>query len=146
MRYPRGTRQAVILVFKIGKIDRVGRRDTAETGSFTREKNNIASRSFNDLSLVEVNVLRLLAGRPLDGFKIWLKSAWNAKSLPHSSLTLPQLPSNVLFPPSMAKRTRRCVAALEKGEEIAREKRRRREKYKEEKGYAPYVYLEKQED
>lgn len=54
MRYTRGTRQAVCLAVKIDKIDRVGRRDTAETGSFARQKNNIASRSFNDLSLVKV--------------------------------------------------------------------------------------------
>lgn len=49
-------------------------------------------------------------------------------------LPSPQLPSFVLFPPSVAKRTRRCVTALEKREEIAREKWRCREKYKEEKG------------
>lgn len=62
-------------------------------------------------------------------------------------LPSPQLPSYVLFPPSVTKHTRRCVAALEKREEIAREKRRRREKYKEEiQRYAPYVYLGKQED
>ena len=62
-------------------------------------------------------------------------------------LPSPQLPSYVLFPPSVTKHTRRCVAALEKREEIVREKRRRREKYKEEiQRYAPYVYLGKQED
>lgn len=47
----------------------------------------ILQRSF----ACQSNILRLL-----DGFKIWLKSAWNAKSLPRSSLTLP--PASFLRP------------------------------------------------
>lgn len=69
----------------------------------------------------------------------------------HRILHLPslELPSSILFPSST---TQDCVAALEKREEIVREKRRPQEKYKEEEEEAIYIYIyrekerEKQED
>lgn len=63
----------------------------------------------------------------------------------HRILHLPslELPSSILFPSST---TQDCVAALEKREEIVREKRRPQEKYKEEEEEAIYIYMEKQED
>lgn len=72
---------------------------------------------------------------------IWPRSAWNAK--PAAFSTYP--PLSFLPPSFFLLLVRGCVAALEKREEIVREKRRRREKYKEE-GKRLDIYTEKRED
>lgn len=58
----------------------------------------------------------------------------------HRILHLPslELPSSILFPSST---TQDCVAALEKREEIVREKRRPQEKYKEEEEEEEAIYI-----
>ena len=87
-----------------------------------------------------------LVGHPLDGFNM---AQERVERQAHRILHLPslELPSSILFPSST---TQDYVAALEKREEIVREKRRPQEKYKEEEeeeeAIYMYIYIQKERE